>query len=88
MTTIIHLLPEIDKSVWKKGGTAKKKRLAGKSHHNNAKIPDETILAMRRMYEIEGKPMRAVAAAFPEVSECYVKSILLYVCRINLRVRP
>ena len=84
---IIHLLPEIDLRIWKKVGNhdAAKKGQQGR-HHNAARIPDETILAMRRMHEIERAPLKAVQAAYPWINANYVRNVLNYIARANLRV--
>lgn len=84
---IIHLLPKINA---KNAGAESKKKVKGKGsgrHHNNAKIPAETILEMRRMYELQGKAPRVIQAAFPHLGIEYVRQVLNYTIRGNLRVR-
>lgn len=85
---IIHTLPEIDAPAWKKvGNHDKPKRGVPGRHHNNIKVPPETILAMRRMHEIEGKSLRQVQLAHPELQAGYVRSVIEYRIRGNLRVK-
>lgn len=86
-----HLLPSIDPVLWKKAGDHEAKQHGrGKGtgrHHNNATIPAETILAMRRMHEIERKTHQQVQRAFPDLQAEYVRRVLDYELRANLRVR-
>lgn len=86
---IIHLLPEIDRAIWNKAGDHEKEKNGGAGrgrHHNTAKVPNEVILAMRRMHEVERASLREVQRAFPSYRERYVRNVLEYVIRANLRV--
>lgn len=87
---IIHRFPEIDRAIWKKAGDLDapivRKNGQGR-HHNNHKVPDETVLAIRRMHEIDRKPLHIVMRAYPELSETYLRSLLSYQLRANLRVQ-
>lgn len=89
--TIIHLLPELERTIWNKAGDlgsrAKPKRKPGQ-HHNGAVVPDAVILEMRRLHEIERKTMLEVCAVYPQFSQRYVRDVLGYILRANLRVRP
>jgi hypothetical protein len=88
---IIHLLPGIDQTIWNKAGDLghqpKQKRKRGQ-HHNRAVVPDAVILEMRRMHEIERKTSLQVCSSFPQFTERYVRSVLGYLVRANLRVLP
>lgn len=48
-------------------------------------IPNEVVLEMRRMYEKENKSYREVCQKFPELDPQYVRRILEYVLRSNLK---
>jgi len=52
-----------------------------------AKYPDEDILQMRRMHEVEGKSLKDVAAYFPELQEQYVRNVLNYTVRSKLLLK-
>lgn len=52
------------------------------------KVPDETILAMRRLYELESHSYAEVHALFPQFSILYIRAILGYQYRAHLRVKP
>lgn len=83
---IIHILPEIDKAIWDKDtAIAKKKRGQGR-HHNTAVVPAETILAMRRLHEVERLTMQEVERAYPQFSCHYVRDVLGYIVRANLQI--
>lgn len=66
--------------------TANKARL--KVHgasRSNPKVPDEIVLAMRRMHEVERKPFKDVFAAFPQYTKNYIVAILSYTLRAHLK---
>lgn len=90
---IIHLLPEIDKSVWDGAGAAPVRKPTKKPGRgglrgpqpNNVTVPDSVVLAMRRMSEIDRKTTAQVIAAYPEFSTGYVRKILGYILRSTLK---
>lgn len=81
MTTIIHILPEISKGIWDKAKA--KPKLGGRK--GKCMVPAETILAMRRMHEIENKSYRQVANAYG-MSYRYTLNVLQYIVRADLRL--
>lgn len=83
---IIHILPEIDKAVWSKQNGSAKKKLGQGRHHNTATVPAETILAMRRMHEVDRLTMQEVERAYPQFSCHYVRDVLGYIVRANLQI--
>lgn len=87
---IVHRFPPIDVAIWNHVGDldANRKEKAqgvGRGHHN-IKIPDEVILAMRQMHEIDRKTIRQVEESYPHVSINYVRRVLGYELRANLKV--
>ena len=89
---VIHLLPPIEDAIWKAADAPPRpKRKPGK--HGSARgpqpaknrVPDEIIIAMRRMHEKEGKSYRQVEAAYPYMRARYVRDVLEYIIRRTLR---
>lgn len=87
---IIHRFPAIDQAIWNKAGDLdapiEKKLEQGRHHH--VTIPDATILEMRRLHEIERKTIQQVQKMYPDINGDYVRNVLSYIVRTNLRVRP
>ena len=52
------------------------------------KYPDETILAMRRLRDWEGKTATQIRQSFPEISLGYIKNVLTYSVRAELDPGP
>ncbi len=52
------------------------------------KVPDETILAIRRMSEIERRPLDVILEMYPQLSRHYLRSVLGYMIRCDLRIEP
>lgn len=48
------------------------------------KIPDEAILKMRTLHEVDRLPLKAVQAMFPEIQDNYLRKVLNYEIRSNL----
>lgn len=84
MGQVIHLLPTIDRAIWNKVDKGAKP-LPGR--RGKCTVPAETILAMRRAHEIERKTIQQVKDQFPQYSNEYVRSVLSYLIRANLRVK-
>jgi len=90
---IIHLLPEIDQSVWAGAGAAPTRKPARKvgrgalrgPQPNNVTVPDSVVLAMRYRFEIDRWTTSQVIAAYPEFSSGYVRKILGYILRSTLK---
>lgn len=59
----------------------KEERRGKPTHHV---IPDEVVLAIRTMHEIDRKTYTQVIAAYPQYSKHYVRSILNYELRAHL----
>lgn len=50
------------------------------------KIPDETVLALRRRSEIDRVPLQGIVKEYPELDPTYIRRILEYAVRTNLRL--
>lgn len=96
MTQIAHRFPTIDKAIWNKAGDLDKpianakraRRGAVRGETRSTKIPDEIVLEIRRLHEIERWALKRLLGAFPQYSRTWICRVLGYELRANLRVKP
>jgi len=80
-----YIMPRLPKSLFS-GPAEPRPEKKERKRTGVIKYPDEMIIKMRTMYQKEGKTMKDVIAAYPDINENYIRNILNYMVRGNLIV--
>lgn len=94
MSQIAHRLPMIDKAIWDKVGdldapiTKKKHARCGTERGDvrSTNIPDDVVLEIRRLHEKDRWTYKQLLEHFPQYSRTWMRSVLDYDLRANLKV--